>query len=150
MPGIRRKKELLNKKQINFWNNMESKGFNKIKFYNNFNYDLRRLYYSDKNDNIIDYDIIDYNDLVLSEKNDHIYVYVNIDIRIVYYDNGKIKSSVENKDYKLVYSPIDGELKGGINLIKCHNCGASINVLDNECSYCGSRHNYYQEWYIEE
>ena len=150
MPGIRKKKELQNKKQIEFWNKMKEKGFDKVKFYNNFNYDLRRLFYSDKYKDIIDYDIIDYNIFELEEKNDKNFVFINIDIRIVRFNDGKITSSIMNKDYKLVYSPIEKELKGGVNLIKCHNCGASINVLDNECSYCGSRHNYYQEWYLED
>ena len=38
------------------------------------------------------------------------------------------------------------ELKDGINYIKCHNCGASIDVCVGECNYCHSKNNYLQEW----
>ena len=142
------KKEYQNKKQQEFWDKMSQNNYDKIKFYNNFISDLRRLYYSDKYPNIIDFDIIDYDNYKMYNKDNKLYVDVSINIRIVEYVNGKIKSSINNKTYTLLHQDLDGELKGGVNLIKCHNCGSSINVLDRECSYCGTKYNYYQEWYI--
>ena len=32
----------------------------------------------------------------------------------------------------------------GINVIKCRGCGASIDVTQNECEYCGVKTNYLQ------
>ena len=39
--------------------------------------------------------------------------------------------------------------KDGINYIKCHNCGASINVLNSKCDYCDTEINNIQEWIME-
>ena len=147
-PSVRRKKEKQNRRQELFWNKMRENNFDKIKFYNNFIFDLRKLYYSDKYPNIIDFDIIDYNSFNLYNKDNKTYVEVCIEIRIVEFVNGKINSYIKNETYKLLHQSLDKELSGGINLIKCHNCGCSINVLDNKCSYCGTEFNYYQEWYI--
>lgn len=40
-------------------------------------------------------------------------------------------------------------IKNGINLIKCSNCGASININDGECKYCHSKIKYLSEWILE-
>ena len=41
------------------------------------------------------------------------------------------------------------ELKDGLNLIKCHNCGASIDATKGYCEYCRSEVKYLQEWILE-
>ena len=38
------------------------------------------------------------------------------------------------------------ELHEGANIIKCHNCGASIDVTKGKCEYCDSEIKYYQAW----
>ena len=40
------------------------------------------------------------------------------------------------------------ELKDGVNVIKCTNCGASINAEDKICSYCKSEIKYLQKWVL--
>ena len=52
---IKRYKDKQNKKQIDFW---ERTKIDKKSFFNNFNYEVRKYYYS-KND-IIDFDVLDY------------------------------------------------------------------------------------------
>ena len=54
---IRSYKEKQNKKQIDFWNRTK---IDKKSFYNNLNYEISNQYY--KTNNIIDYDIIDFED----------------------------------------------------------------------------------------
>lgn len=149
LPSIKNKKEIQNNKQKEFWNQMENEGIEKNKFYNNFNYNLRKYYYSSKNPNIIDYDIIDYNDFKSSYENNNLYVTVNVDVRIVRFDNNKIISKIENKSYYLKKNDITKELKGEINYIKCPSCGASVDATKTKCSYCGTEYNYLQEWYLE-
>ena len=142
---IKRYKERLNKEQMEFWNRTK---IDKKKFYNNFNYELRNKYYKDGN--IIDYDIIDYIDFKEYTKNDKYYVKVKVDIRIVYFNNGKINSRYSKEEYILRRNSNDTiELKGGTNIIQCHNCGSSIDVRDNKCNYCGSEIKYLQEWIME-
>lgn len=133
-----------NQKQIDFWNRTK---IDKKTFFNNLNYELEKYYYS--KENIIDFDILDYlkfNDFTIKNTK---YVKVLVMIRIVTYDN-KIKSKIikqefifrKNQNDKLV-------LNEGVNLIKCHNCGASIDATKTECSYCHSKINYLQEWILD-
>ena len=52
---------------------------------------------------------------------------------------------------KTFYNNVNYELQNyyyGENIIKCHNCGASIDVTKSICDYCGTRVNSYQEWYM--
>ena len=145
---VRRKKDKMNKKQMEFWNIMDKLNIDKNSFYNNLNYELRCLYYGDKNPSVIDYDIIDYNEFNEIEAKDGFYIKVNLDIRIVTFENGKIKSKLDSKTYKFKRAKLDKKLEGGVNVISCHNCSASIDVTKGECEYCGTKNNYLQEWYL--
>lgn len=140
-------KNKMNQKQIEFWNNAEKNNISKKTFFNNFNYELQRYYYLE-NEDIIDYDIIDYLDFELINKEETI-IKVTINIRIIKYINNKINKKIENKQFILKKNKqyVD-ELKGGINIIKCHNCGASIDVNKDTCEYCKTKINYMQEWYL--
>lgn len=35
-------------------------------------------------------------------------------------------------------------------MIKCPNCGASVDVKNGYCEYCNSKIGYLQEWIIED
>ena len=149
LPGIKRKKELQNKRQQEFWERLEKKNLDKTTFYNNFLYELRELYYSDKYKDIIDFDIIDYEEFKDIEKDNKLYVDVSIDIRIVNYKNEKIKSKREIKSYRMICARKNDSLAPGVNEIKCHNCNSSIDVREKKCKYCGTKINYYQQWYLD-
>ena len=145
---VRRKKDKLNKMQMDFWNRMTSKGITKNSFYNNLNFELRQLYFGDKYSTVIDYDILDYNSFKESEDKEGFYITVNLDIRLVEFKRGKVKSDTDSKTYKLKRAKIDGKLDNGVNIIQCHGCGASIDVTKGQCEYCGVKNNYLQEWYL--
>lgn len=145
---LKEKKEKINKKQIDFWNRMEQLKITKTSFFNNLNYELRNLYYGEKYENIIDYDILDYNLFQESKDDKGFYVTVNLDIRLVKYNNGQVTSTTESKTYKFKRAKIDVSLDGGINIIQCHNCGASIDATKGKCEYCDTKNNYLQEWYL--
>lgn len=143
---IKNYKDKQNQKQIDFWNRIK---IDKKNFFNNFNYEVRKHYYS--KDNIIDFDVLDYLNFNDYEKNNNQYIEVLAEVRIVYYDNGKITSKITKEQYvfrKNVNEKL--ELKDGVNLIKCHNCGSSIDVNDGKCSYCHTEIKYLQEWILEE
>ena len=38
---------------------------------------------------------------------------------------------------------------GKVNMINCHNCGASIDVMKDKCDFCDTPNNYNQEWYLD-
>ena len=148
LPGLKRKKEKQNQKQQAFWERMSSLGIDKVKFFNNFHYELRKYYYETNHNGVIDFDIIDFNSFTEQIEENQLSVKVEVDIRIVKYKNNKISSKNTTKSY--LFKRVNGyqELSGGIRQISCPSCGASIDLTKKECEYCGREINFYQEWYL--
>ena len=141
---IKRYKDKQNQKQIDFWDKTK---IDKKIFFNNLNYEVGKYYYSKKN--IIDFDVLDYIEFETFTKKDIQYVRVLAEIRIVYYDMGKFKSKFSKEEFIFKKNPNkELELKDGANMIKCHNCGASIDVTKGVCSYCHTEIKYLQEWIL--
>lgn len=141
---IKRYKDKQNQKQIDFW---EKTKIDKKIFFNNLNYEVGKYYYSKKN--IIDFDVLDYIEFETFTKKDIQYVRVLAEIRIVYYDMGKFKSKFSKEEFIFKKNPNkELELKDGVNMIKCHNCGASIDATKEVCSYCHTEIKYLQEWIL--
>lgn len=134
-----------NEKQIKFWNKTK---IDKKKFFNNLNYEVRKYYYNKSN--VIDYDILDYIKFKNYVKNNINYVEVCADVRIIYFENNKIKSKIVKDNYVMRHNE-NGvlELNNKVNMIKCQNCGASINAIDKVCKYCHTEIKYLQEWILE-
>lgn len=142
---IKKYKDKQNQKQIEFWNKTR---IDKKHFFNNLNYEIRKFYYN--NDNIIDYDVLDYLEFKDYQRNGKLCVEVVAEVRIVTFENGKIKSKIKKEIYNMIRHE-NGiiELKAGANMIKCHNCGASIDVTKGSCEYCHTEIKYLQEWIME-
>lgn len=142
---IRRYKERQNQKQIDFWNRTK---IDKKQFFNNLNYEVRNKYY--QSNNIIDYDVIDFIEFTDYIKKDVLYVKVKAQVRIVYYIGGRIHSKFVNDVY-IMKKVNDSayKLEEGTNLIKCHNCGASMDITKGYCEYCHTKGVYYQEWVLD-
>lgn len=141
---IKKYKDMQNQKQIEFWNRTK---IDKKTFYNNFNYEIRKKFYNENN--IMDYDLLDYLEFIDIKKDNNLYVKVKCEIRLVYLENNTIKSKISEEYF--TFKKINDDilkLKDGENLIKCYNCGASINVNDGKCSYCQSEIKYFQEWIL--
>ena len=144
--SIKRYKDKQNQKQIQFW---ERTKIDKKMFFNNLNYEVRKYYY-EKN-NIIDYDILDYTEFREVKENDNYFVEVEADVRVIYFAKGKISSKILKEKYRLKkVNDATIKLNGGPNIIKCHNCGASIDVTKGVCEYCHSEIKYFQDWIFEE
>ncbi len=143
---IKKFKDKENKKQIEFWKRTK---INKKTFFNNLNYEIRKKYYS--KENIIDYDILDYTNFKDYEVNGVLYVDVTADLRIVTYENKKLKSKIITQTYTIKQNK-NTLLNLGTkeNIIRCANCGASIDVTKGKCEYCHSEIKYLQEWILEE
>lgn len=144
LPPIKRIKDKQNNKQIAFWNRTK---IDKKTFFNNFNYEIRKYYYT--LDNIIDYDILDYLEFKEFYDNKKLCVKVTIEVRIVSFENNKTKSKIIKDTFILEkHEKTTLTLKDGVNIIKCHNCGASIDAEKGECSYCNTKIDYLQEWQL--
>lgn len=139
---IKRYKERENQKQRDFW---KRTNIDKKLFFNNLNYEIRNQYYSD--DRIIDYDILDFLKFEEYYQDNHLFVKVKANVRIVYYIHGKIVSKIVNDSYLMKRTQTDIlPLSSGANIITCHNCGASIDVTKRKCEYCHTEIKYFQEW----
>lgn len=140
---IKKYKNNQNKKQQEFWNKTK---IDKKSFFNNLNYEIGKYYYN--RNFIIDYDLLDYTSFKLIEKDNNTYVEVTAEIRLVFYKNNKIKSKITKEKYLLKRNTNVLDLKGGANMIRCHNCGASIDVIKGKCDYCNANIKYFQEWIL--
>ena len=141
---IKAYKDKQNQKQIDFWNKMS---INKKSFYNNLNYEIRNYYYS--KDNIIDFDILDYMEFNDYKKDNNQFIEVTISLRIIYYEKSKIKPKYIDETFIMKKNTNEKlELNGGVNMIKCHNCGATIDVTEGQCSYCQTEIKYLQDWIL--
>lgn len=142
---IKRYKQRQNEKQIRFWN--ETK-IDKTKFFNNFNYEIGKYYYS--KDNIIDYDILDYINFKHYEKDNIRFIEVITEARIMSLKNNKITSKYVKENHILRKNELGVlNLGDGLNMIKCSNCGASIDVTKGKCEYCRTEIKDLQEWILE-
>lgn len=141
---IKKYKDKQNKKQIEFWNRTK---IDKKSFFNNLNYEVRKKYYSEND--VIDYDILDYTEFNYIKNKEGIFVKVKSDVRIIYFKNNKIRAKFINDIYTFKHNDKGTiNLKSGANIIKCHNCGAAIDVRKGYCEYCNSEIKYFQEWII--
>ena len=142
---IKKYKDKQNKKQIDFWNRTK---IDKKYFFNNLNYELGNKYY--KKSNIIDYDILDFDEFNEYEKNNTLYVKVKAYIRIISYENNTIKRKYIVDNYTLKRNNKETlEIKEGTNIIQCPNCGASIDATKGECVHCNTKIKNLQEWVLE-
>ena len=139
---IKKYKEKQNQKQIQFWKRTQ---IDKTTFFNNLNYEVSKKYYLEEN--IIDYDILDYLSLEEYQEKNNLFVKVKVDIRIIYFEDNKVKVKYIEDCY--VMKKCDNvllSLKEGVNIIKCPHCGASIDINKGYCEYCQHDIPYLQEW----
>ncbi len=140
---IKKYKDAQNRKQMEFW---KETGFDKKTFYNNLNYELRKYYYLQEN--VIDYDILDY--LSFQHVNDgkKSVVFVTAEVRIVTYQQGKITTHTKKECFPMFRLLEFHKLENGTNLILCPNCGSSIDATIGQCEYCQTKIPSLQEWIL--
>lgn len=141
---IKRYKDRENQKQIDFFNRTK---IDKKEFFNNLNYEIASKYYD--NSDIIDYDILDFDSYSEYIKDDTLYVSVKAYVRIVSFKNNKFISKYITDTYLLKKINDSINLGKNINVVRCHNCGVSVDITKDECSYCHSKIKYFQKWILE-
>ena len=71
-------------------------------------------------------------------------------MRIITLENGKLKTKYLTEVFAMRKNENGTlELNNGINYIKCHYCGASIDATKGKCEFCNSEIKYLQEWILE-
>ena len=144
-------KQKENAKQIAFWQKMTGMGVDRKNFFNNFNHELEKVFYNEEtNKNIIDYDIIDYlNYDDFKDKDGLLNVKIKVLLRTVQYLKNNIKEQRVEREFTLKrVNDHSTKLEENINIKKCPNCGASLDLTKDECEYCGTKNNHLQEWYL--
>lgn len=141
---IKKLKKLQNEKQRLFWKT--NSDVDKNTFMNNFNYEITKLVYS--MENVIDYNIEDYNDFEIVNIDGEKTIKVNATLRLIKYVDEKIEVEMITRDYQFKRCVKTGEIHGGVNVIMCPNCSSSIDATEKNCKYCNMEINYLQEWYL--
>lgn len=142
---IKKYKDKQNEKQIDFWNRTK---IDKKKFFNNLNYEIRNKYYNISD--VIDYDIIDFDEFNDYVVDNNLNVKVKAYVRIVKCNNDRVSSTyiVDTYNMKKINSEVL-EIKDGANIIKCCNCGVSVDATKGMCEYCHTTIKPLQEWIME-
>lgn len=151
---VKRIKEAKNKKINDFWQEMQKYNISKSKFFNNLNGELNEYFYDnnvEKNKNVIDFDIIDYEDYsYFIDDNKRVNIKVSVLVRTIELENGNAISKERKYNLTLVQNEIiEDQIHKGCYIIKCRGCGASIDVMQPSCQYCGKKLHYLQSWYID-
>lgn len=142
---IKRYKDRENEKQKIFWNTSQ---IDKKTFFNNLNYEIKKYYFT--KENVIDFDILDYNSFNKYEKDNNIYVDTEMELRIISFESGKFKSKYIKDVFTMKKNQAGKlELKEGKNIIMCPNCGASIDATAGKCKFCNTEIKYLQDWILE-
>ena len=124
-------------------------------FYTNLNSELVSYFYNDaiaENKNIVDFDILDYTDYGLTaDKEGRSRLDVSIMLRLVRLENEKMSAATLPVRVTMGFNDlVTDALRPGVNLIRCHRCGASIDVTKPQCEYCGAPVKYKQRLYLTE
>ena len=114
---------------------------------------LRDYYYgsaSEKTADIIDFDILGYRDQQCMMQDRNVYVTTDVSVRFVRTDGEKVWSKETQKRIRLKKSAHGGQgAKAGLNITTCPYCGASIDLVEKKCSYCGTAFAYERALNIE-
>lgn len=126
-------KEKQNRKQAQFW---QRTGIDKKNLYNRINNEVNRRYYSQQD--VIDFDIIDYTDFYENVSKDGMAVNVSIEVRVVYLKNDRIKTKYITDTFTVSVKEEKMKFRPGVNIIKCPKCNANVDVNEGACDYCGA------------
>ncbi len=159
-----------------FWSEAQERGIDKKTFFNNIAYELRRYYYGSAPDNanVVDFNVTDFEALKLEQSEtgaDRVKAQVQVqEVRIKGVEREMDNASKQTTGagtFAEMHTSIDADmkqrtftfersrhplihLKGGINVITCPGCGASIDVTEGKCTYCGRAFPGFQEWFLVE
>ena len=140
-----------------FLKDLKENGLTMGTFANNLNLGLRDYYFgseSSETRNIIDFDVLDYRGQNLTSQDGKVYITTDVSIRLVSAENSgekeKVWSDEAVKRIRMRKSDRAGTgQKGGLNIVKCPYCGASIDLTARRCSYCGTAFLYERPLNIE-
>ena len=163
--AARREAEKKNREQKRFWEAAAGQGIEKKVFFNNLMYELRNHYYGREPSlaDVIDFDVVDFLDFDMLQSpaagGEHssssepqpaaggLRVRVQMLLREIRLRDGQITEKTGLRTVVLERKPGPVRiLQPGMNLIKCRNCGASVDATAPFCSYCGTPMLRYQEW----
>lgn len=87
-----------------------------------------------ENKNLIDFDILDFEDYNYRRKNNMDYIVVRLKVRKYFNNNNKIKRTI-SKEHIMVY-PNPHYIEKHQEIRKCPSCGSNVPPLVKRCEYC--------------
>lgn len=143
---VKRHKNKQNEKQKNFW---KRTNLDKKKVYSALYIAATKKYYAQPE--IMDFDILDYTDFqeVRNGKNsentglyegaEETFVNATVQVRLVLLRGNRFLSKYCRDTLTIKNSDTPIKLDAGINVIKCSNCNANLDLSTDSCPYCGTK-----------
>ena len=112
-------------------------------FHNGLSAELNRYFYGSEDPSraaVADYDILDFSDQKIGNTEQGRLLSANVQLRIVTAHGAHLAS--ETGVWRVTLRHEDKaptvRLKGGLNMLSCPHCGATLNVEQPTCAYCGA------------
>lgn len=148
----RRKYERQERLLTDFKAELAKIGMTFSQFFNNLNSELASYFFDEngENKNVIDYDALEYDDFFAeTDANGRWSCRLTMTARLISFENGRIASKRKILHLTLQKTEEEhSELHGGVNIIKCRGCGASVNAEKGCCEYCGTKIKFMQKLYL--
>ena len=93
---------------------------------------------------LIDFEIVDYLNIEFLSEDELI---ITCKVKEIYYDS-KIHTCENTYKIKVYHNDVN-YIKDNNKIIKCLTCGASLDITQKKCKYCGRINDINNEWIIE-
>ena len=139
---LKRMKDKENSKLRLFWNH---NSFDKISFFNNFYYEVRKYYYN--MEDVVDFDLIDFESFIDYSIGDDSYIEVEAYIRTVRFTDD-FNIEYDKKRFIFKHNKYAKKYKKNSKML-CYSCGKVVNSKKSKCEKCNSDIKYLQEWILQ-
>ena len=124
-------------------------------FYTNLSSELNHLFFDGGDPryaDVVDWDVLDYGEYGVSGENENdLAVSVTAELRIIRGSANRLRAEKARLHAVMKPNAVSGDpLRPGANVIRCRNCGCSIDITRPACPQCGTPIRYRQRLYLTE
>ncbi len=134
-----------------FEEELKKKGISLSRFFTGLNTELAARIFDDASDEtreIVDWDILDYNDCRADRADS---VDIAMTMRILRLRNGHLHSEEKRVSAALKVNPVQEDSgRGETPSAHCYRCGSAVDLTGRTCGYCGAPIRYKQPLYLTE
>lgn len=152
LPPLLAAKERKNWEEKRFLSRLEEQGISQKSFINALHFELSRLYYTPESP-VIDFDIESFEsfeDFMTEGPEEHLGVRLRLVLRLVFFEKGRIREKRMKKKFVLIHEArAELKLSGNVKVIRCKNCGGSVNAVTGRCENCKTLYPAFSSWHLD-